>query len=239
MPSAIAPLDTSTVIKQCIWFDGLPSSHLDKLAQSAKLRDFDRDEHVYRSGSVPLGVYGVLHGSLKIVVGGADEQDSVITVLSSGAWFGEIFLFARQRYFADCIALQKTQLIFIDHADMLNVCEHWPPLYRNLLADVSRKALHMSWMSAQYKRAPPELRLAHRLNLACQMTPDNNRDEWVELRERLSHELLAQMLGLSRPRLTLAMQTLSNAGLLLSTRGRIQVQRRKLEAYCSPDRKTH
>jgi len=229
---ATASQDALDCLAACCWFKGLSDAALAGLGALAQWRTYQTGEHLYRLGDMPDGVFGVREGSFKIVTGSRDGRDAVTTVIAAGGWFGEIFLFAGQPYFADCLALQRGRVLFLARSDLLALCEQWPVVYRNLLTDVCTKARYTSWMSVQYKLASPELRLAHRLSLALQVSPQSSPGEWIELRERLSHELIAQMLGLSRPRVSQAMQALVRAGVLTADRGRVRVHGARLKAFC-------
>lgn len=229
---AMRSSDALKLLSTCRWFEGVPIDALRKLSTQVERRNFNSGEYIYRSRDLPMGVYGVLSGSLKIGIGNPEGHSAVTTVLSDGSWFGEIFLWAQQAYFLDCCALQSSCLLFIPKAVFTAFCEDHPMVYRNLLRDVATKALSAHWMAVQYKLSNPEMQIARRLLVALHMQPTTTLGEWVELKERLSHELIAQMLGLSRPRVTQAIKTLVQQGLMTAHRGRICIHDEKLSAYC-------
>lgn len=224
--------DTLQFLSQCRWLVGVPVEALRALATQVQWQSFKPGDYVYRCRDLPSGVYGVLSGSLKIGIGNAEGHDAVTTVLADGAWFGEIFLWAQQAYFLDCSALQTSKLLFIPKAVFLALCEDHPVVLRKLLHDVATKALAAHWMAVQYKLSNPEMLVARRLLVALHTQPTTLHTEWVELKERLSHELIAQMLGLSRPRVSQAMQALTQEGVMTAQRGRIGIHVEKLTAYC-------
>ena len=223
--------DTREFLSTCPWFAEAPDEALALLAGQAQWREFEPGEHVYRSGEMPDAVFGVQSGLCKVVIGLDDGRDAVSTVVPAGEWFGEVFLLARRDYFADCIAMESSRLLCLPDAALSEARRRWVSIDHRLVEFISRKSLHMIWMAVQYKVADPEARLANRLNVALNWTPHAAGDEWVTLRERLSHELLAQMLGLSRPRVTLAIRALTAAGVLIARRGRIEVHVAKMASY--------
>lgn len=229
---AIKPGDALLLLSRCHWLEGVPVDALRKLSTQVQWRNFKSGEYIYRSRDLPQGVYGVLSGSVKIGIGSSEGHDAVTTVLADGTWFGEVFLWAQQAYFLDCCAMQASCLLFIPSAALNAICEDHPVVYRNLLKDVSTKALYTHWMSVQYKLYSPEMQVARRLLVALHLQPTTTECDWVELRERLSHELIAQMVGLSRPRVTQAIKTLVQQGLMTAHRGRICIHVEKLSAFC-------
>lgn len=240
-----SPLPTKTecrdFLANCLWFDTVPESALAELAKQIEWRDYAVGAELYRRGDAPTGVFGVYRGSFKVVTSNRDGQDAVSTVLGVDAWFGEICLCADRPYIADCLALQASRVMFIPAKALFSLCEQVPSVQRSLLTEISRKAMAGYGMSAHYKLASPEIRIAQRLEVARQsnlLEPSRNADEpviapgWVRLRESLSHELIAQMVGLSRPRVSVAMKTLEQAGVLKAARGRITIHVARLQAYC-------
>lgn len=224
--------DIAAFLSQCNWLAEVPQQALQNLAGKVQWRTFKTGEYIYRSREAPLGVYGVRSGSVKISYGSPDGQDAVTTVIAAGTWFGELFLWAQQSYFLDCRAMQDTRLLLIPSADFQAICAEYPVAYRNQLRDVSTKALSAHWMAVQYKLSNPEMLVARRLDVAVRMQALEQPGEWVELKERLSHELIAQMLGLSRPRVSLAIKNLVQQGLMTAQRGRINIHVEKMRAYC-------
>ena len=228
-------------LQTCPWFSGIPREVLFGLATHAEWRTFGADQVLYRRGVFPTGVFGVVHGSFKIVTSSRDGRDAVTTVLGRDTWFGEICLFASQPYIADCIATQPSKVMFIAASALFDVCDQVPLVQKRLLVEVSKKAMAVYWMSSHYKLASPELRIAHRLEIARQSSNTSVRtgtlnakksSAWTELSEPMSHEVIAQMVGLSRPRVSTAMKALERAGVLTSARGRIRVNVVRLKAFC-------
>lgn len=219
----------------CRWFDELPAPGRDALVAGAHWRSYDGGEHVYRQGSTPDGVYGVWRGGIKILVSDDEGREAVIDVVSAGQWFGSLALLSGAPHFADSLALERSELLFVPRTLLLDVAGQWPVIFRLLATDASRAAVASMWMAAQVMLAGPEMRLAQRLKVALQWGHADNDAEWVALRNRVSHELLAGMLGLSRPRLTLAVQALTRAGVMTTERGWIRVNRIRLDAYLKGD----
>lgn len=225
------PQQALDCLARCHWFDDLPEAGRAELVGGAHWRSVDSGEHVYRVSGMPDGVYGVCSGSVKILVGDDEGREAVIDVVAAGQWFGSLALLSGDPHFADSVALAPSELLFVPRPLLLGLAERWPVVYRNLATSGSRAAAAAMWMAAQYMLANPEMRLAQRLSVALQWGHTRNDEEWVTLRNRVSHELLAGMLGLSRPRLTLAVQALTRAGVMAAERGWIRVNRVRLKAY--------
>lgn len=101
------------------------------------------------------------------------------------------------------MALERSELLFVSQPLLLGLAGQWPQVCRNLAMSASRAATASMWMAVQSMLASPEMRLAQRLSVALQWAHTTNDGKWVTLRKRVSHELLARMPGLSRPRHTM------------------------------------
>lgn len=224
--------DTLALLAACPWLAGAPADALAMAASESSWRRLAPGECLYRVGDRVEHVFGVRAGSFKLVAASREGRESVTTVVPEGGWFGDFFCFSGEPSFIDCVALEPAQALALRGAALHAIGARWPEVYRRLLGDVARKGVHVFWMSVQHKLASPELKLAQRLVLVLEHAAGASEAGWTALRGRYSHELLAQMLGLSRPRVTIAVQALVDAGLLRAVRGRLAVQAERLRAYC-------
>ncbi|MBF7731683.1 Crp/Fnr family transcriptional regulator [Pseudomonas sp. N040] len=214
------------------WFDGVPPGDLQQLAAAGVQRSYASNAALYCAGEQPRGVYGVLGGNFKIALSNREGQEATVTVIGAGGWLGEAALFEGAPYLANCTALRASQVLFLPRESFLAFCDRWPVIYRNLLQDASVKLKQACWMSLQNKLQSPEVRLAYRLQLLPELLAAEPGQEWISLTDRLSHELLAQMLGLSRPRLSQAMKVLELDGIVKGGHGHQSINRVRLAQYC-------
>lgn len=216
----------------CRWFNGVAPEELQQLLAGAELKQYPAGAYLHAAGARPEGVYGVLSGSFKISVTNRDGLEATVTVVNSGGWLGETALFEGEPYLANCYALRPGQVLFVPKQPLLALCDRWPVVYRNLLQDACTKLKQACWVSLQNKLQTPELRLAHRLLILPELANPSLDNGWVELTDRLPHELLAQMVGLSRPRVSQAMKTLEQAGILKGGHGTLSIHPLRLSLFC-------
>lgn len=214
------------------WFRGVANSDLQQLTAAGIRRNYAANTCIYSVGEQPQGVFALLTGSCKIALTSQEGQEGIVTVVGAGGWLGEAAFFEGEPYLANCTALRASQLLFLPREPFLAFCDRWPVVYRNLLQDTCAKLKQACWMGLQNNLHNPELRLAHRLQLLPELLAANHDQEWITLSDRLSHEMLAQMLGLSRPRISQAMKALVLEGVLKGGHGHLQINHVQLSRLC-------
>ncbi|TDF82345.1 Crp/Fnr family transcriptional regulator [Pseudomonas sp. H9] len=224
-------LSPRQLFTSCSWFDAVPVHVIEKLLEQTQVRYCEAGQCLYACGSQPEGIYGVLSGGFKISFTNREGDEAVVNVIGEGGWMGEVALFENAPYPASCYALRRSEALFLPQTTLLELAERWPVVYRNLLRDTCTKLKQVCWMSIQNKIQRPEQRLANRLYLLPEVQHTHVSD-WLELPERLPHELLAQMLGLSRPRISQAMKALEQAGVLLGGHHKLKIHVTRLRLFC-------
>lgn len=214
------------------WFKGVARNDLQQLTDTGVRRNYAAHACIYSAGEQLLGVFALLAGSCKFALTSQDGQEAIVTVVGAGGWLGEAAFFEGEPYLANCTALRASQVLFLPREPFLAFCDRWPVVYRNLLQDTCTKLKQACWMALQNNLHNPELRLAHRLQLMPELLAADPEQEWITLAERLPHELLAQMLGLSRPRISQAMKALELEGIVNGGHGRLQINPIRLARLC-------
>ena len=97
-------------------FKKIPLRHIRALAQNMHMRDYQRDEMVFREGDQAAGAILVLSGKVGITV-----QQTSLAMLEPGDFFGEIALAENDKRTADATCLESSRLVFFLKQDL----EEW------------------------------------------------------------------------------------------------------------------
>ena len=103
----IALLKTMPLLK------GIEAGTLSVLACDASQIRYERDEIVFRRGSVPTGLFFVVEGGIKLLALEPDGREKVIEIFTEKRFFGEIGVFRLSRYRAWTQAVRSTSLLHI------------------------------------------------------------------------------------------------------------------------------
>lgn len=97
-------------------FKNIPPRQITALAKNMHIRNYQRDEWVFRQGDQGAGTILVLEGSVRIMA-----NNTPLAELETGDFFGEIALAETDKRTADAICLKPGRLVFFLKQDM----EEW------------------------------------------------------------------------------------------------------------------
>ena len=132
-------------------FYQLSPAQLEMVAHLCRETTFDAGDVIVAESSKSMELYIILEGEVDILVtsaplepAGSEPQASVVARLRRGQSFGEVSLVDEGlRSASACAVANGTRLLVIPRAELIALCESYPPLgYRlmyNLAADLAMK----------------------------------------------------------------------------------------------------
>ena len=109
----------------------LPEAMTTALEARAIRRRFADGDVIFRRGDPGHGLLGVASGRVQVLGRGADGREFVLTVLSSGDWFGELSIFDGLPRTHDNVAIGDTELLSVESREVEALLrehpEFWPP----------------------------------------------------------------------------------------------------------------
>jgi len=127
------------VIAESELFGGLPSEHLEEIANLAVLKNFKRGESVFFEGDPGEGFYMVVSGKVKIFKTSISGKEQILHIFSRGEPFGEVPVFHGLPFPANATALEKTSLLFFPRKRFVELVHTMPSLVMNMLAVLSMR----------------------------------------------------------------------------------------------------
>jgi CRP/FNR family cyclic AMP-dependent transcriptional regulator len=193
-----------------------PESSVERLlanifAGKTRLR-LHKGAQVFSQGDQADAVYYIEKGIIKITAGSSIGQEAVLMVLGPQSFFGERCLAGELLRTTAATGLEPGWLFRIQKEAMLSSLEEQPDLARHFMTRLlSRSEDLQEDLSAQLLH-PSEKRLARTLlKLARLETPFATSE--VKVR-KVSHQMLAEMIGTTRPHVTEFMLKFRKMGLI-------------------------
>jgi CRP/FNR family transcriptional regulator len=170
MNSALTDLRQAAVInvlRQCQLFAGLPESDLSRISDITVVKSLDKDQYLFREGETSRGFFIVQKGAVNVHRVTPAGKEHVIHVFRPGESFAEATLGTLPGYPADARAVEPTQVLLVQKAEMIASIKRQPELALRMLGAMS---LHLRTLVGQLEDLSVkdvETRMAHWLLKRC------------------------------------------------------------------------
>lgn len=120
-------------------FAGLPKAHLDDLARIVVEKGFERNQGIFSEQSEADGFYVVISGRVKIFKLSFEGKEQILHIMGPGEPFGEVSVFAGERFPAHAQAIEESRVLFFPRAAFVDLIRRNPSLALNMLGILSRR----------------------------------------------------------------------------------------------------
>ena len=214
----------SEALRRVTMFQGLDQSDLDTLAGVAREVTAERGEIIVSQGSEGESLYVVVSGQIRVYLSDEAGKEIILGLEGPGAIFGEISVLDGRPRSASVAAMKRTELLKIDGQEFLQ-----------LLQTNARLALTVITAFAGMIRKLTDATQGLALQSAYRRLVARLQERAVEengqtvIPERLTHQLLADMIGCSREMVSRIRSDLAKGG-YLRAEGKRWIMERKLPA---------
>ena len=182
----------SEALRRVTMFQGLDQSDLDTLAGVAREVTAERGEIIVSQGSKGESLYVVVSGQIRVYLSDETGKEIILGLEGPGAIFGEISVLDGRPRSASVAAMKRAELLKIDGQEFLQLLQTNARLALTVitaLAGMIRKLTDATQGLA--------LQSAYRRLVARLQERAVEENGQTVIPERLTHQLLADMIGLS------------------------------------------
>jgi CRP-like cAMP-binding protein len=189
-----------------------------------------RHDSVYNSGDQDEMVYFIESGQVKLLMLSSEGKECLLAIHSDGDIFGELCLSGLGARLETAMAMKATTLKLIPCPQFFDRLKR-DSLFEGFVRYLSVRIADQQQVIANLVTVDSEQRLGQTLlQLARTMGKKDPRSIRIEL--KISHEELSEMVGTTRPRISLFMQRFHNLGLIETNRDRfLVIKENKLTDY--------
>jgi len=189
-----------------------------------------RQTNVYTCGDQDEMVYFIASGQIKLLMLSSEGKECILAIHSGGDIFGELCLSGLGARLETATAMKETMLKKIPCGQFLGRLGR-DSLFEGFVRYLAVRIADQQQIIANLVTVDSEQRLGQTLlQLARTMGKKDPRSIRIEL--KISHEELSEMVGTTRPRISLFMQRFRNLGLIESNRDRfLVIKEKKLSDY--------
>ncbi len=212
---------TSALLAGVPFFSGLAEDDLEQIAEHATPESFRRGALIISDGDPADALYVVINGRVKVFLGSDDGKEVVLTILGPGESFGEIALLDEEPRSASVAAMEKTTVLVIRRDRFLELLRENSDLSWAMIRSLSHLVRRLTGSVQSLALNDVYRRIVEILEQRGVFE-----GEVRVINERLTHQLLADMVGASREMVSRIMSDLVKGGYLTVSRDQIRINRR-------------
>jgi CRP/FNR family transcriptional regulator, dissimilatory nitrate respiration regulator len=213
-------------------FKGLPPAQINQLASLAMYKPYRKGELIFSEGQEAAGFYILIVGRVKLAKLAPDGKEQILHILGSQEPFGEVPVFAGERFPANAEAMEDSKVLFLPREEFIHLIKKEPTVAMNMLALLSRRLRQFSSLIESLSLKGVPARLASYLLYMSQHQRDTG---LLEL--DVPKTLLANFLGTIPETLSRILAKMVQEGLIEVNGRRISLlNRRALEELASGSR---
>ncbi|HXB68032.1 MAG TPA: Crp/Fnr family transcriptional regulator [Candidatus Acidoferrales bacterium] len=188
-----------------------PKAFLATIGPGHSVSDFRKDEVVFRQSSAADAVFYVQKGKIKIVVASKQGKEAVVAVMNTGDFFGEGCLIGQPLRLATAKAMTESQIVQVSKAEMVRVLHAEPSFAELFMKHLLTRNSRVEEDLVDQLFNSSEKRLARTLLLLANIGKDGGPQP---ITTPISQETLAEIIGTTRPRVSLFMNKFRKLGFI-------------------------
>ncbi|MEE8192035.1 MAG: Crp/Fnr family transcriptional regulator [Gemmatimonadales bacterium] len=198
-------------------FTQLSDEEIARVSAAARERLYPKNSVILFEDDPGDALYVVLSGEVKVVLIGEDGREVILSILRGGDFFGEMSLIDDQPRSAHVIATEASNLMVLRRDEFRECLEQTPRIALGLLRALSRRL----------RRADDKigglvlLDVTGRVARVLLELADEHDGERVP--RKITHHMLAQMIGSSRETVSRTLRELADKGLIQVSRKDIAI----------------
>jgi CRP/FNR family cyclic AMP-dependent transcriptional regulator len=203
--------------KPALAFD--PKTFLATVNHGRTVTAYGREAVIFRQSSPADAVFYVQEGKVKITVASKQGKEAVIGVLGPGDFFGEGCLIGQPLRLATAKAMAESEIMRVGKLEMMRVLHDEPAFGELFIAHLLTRNSRVEADLVDQLFNSSEKRLARTLLLLAHFGKDGGPQK---ISTPISQETLAEIIGTTRPRVSLFMNKFRKLG-FISYNGHIEI----------------
>ena len=212
-------------------FAGLGEGVRAQVLEAAAIKSYDRDQRLFTQGDPADSFFLVDSGSIKLVQSTPDGKEMIVRFIRPGEVIAAVALLPGGRYPVTALAAGPSRLAVWSSGRIRELVQRHPTLQANIM---SAMAMHMQDALSQGRELATS-RVPQRLAAMLLRLADRGSttvSDGVLVDQALSREEMAEMVGTTRPRISLFMQRFHHLGLIETNQDRFFIiKEKKLTDY--------
>jgi len=188
-------------------FSELESADLDLMSSYGVIRAYPKGAVLINEGDNSTGFFIILSGKVKVYVSNQEGREVVLNIQRDGEYFGELALIDEAPRSASVITLEASQFVFVSKAGFQKCLSEHPEIAVKLIRSLSKRIRALTESVKNLALLDVYGRVSRVLeNLAV------SHEEKFVIKQRLTHQEIANMTGASREMVSRIIRDLVKGG---------------------------
>lgn len=209
-------MDQIALLRTVPLFSELKEQKLRALSEAANFHRYPKNSMIVLAQEEGNTLFIISKGRVKVSIQSEDGREIVLSILGAGEFFGEMSLLDGRPRSATVVALEDTEALVLRRADFLRLIERFPQISIRLLEELTtrlrktdRKIESLALMDVTGRIVSTLLQLAEDEGIQGV--------EGILIRNRPTHQMLANMSGTTRETVSRTLKRLENEGYIACT----------------------
>ena len=204
----------SELLKRVPLFESLDADELGALSRVALRRTFPRDRVVIMAEEEGDTLFVISGGKVKVSIVSEDGREVILSILGIGDFFGEMALLDGHPRSANVTTMQETELLMVRRADFLRLVQNTPQIAVKLLSVLAGRLRKTDRMIEGLALSDVTGRITQTL---LQLAEEQGKatPEGVLVKDRPTHQELANMSGTTRETVSRVLKRLEQQGYIV------------------------
>ncbi len=130
-------MSTVELLKNCYLCKELNEQELSSLAEIVFIRTIDKGEILFFQGDTANGFYTLLSGLIRIYKSSPEGKEYTLHTIRPGQMFAEAAIFGGNKFPANCIALEESNVAFFGKDKFINLIVNSPNISLKMISALS------------------------------------------------------------------------------------------------------
>src|ERR1700720_2552048 len=196
-------------IKRRAAFD--PNTFLAKVGEGRSIDNFHKGQFVFSQGGSADSVFYIESGKVKVTVVSEQGKEAVVAILETNDFFGEGCLAGQAQRIATVATMTDSVIVRLEKAAIVRVIQQEPTFSEMFISHLLNRAIRIEADLVDQLFNSSEKRLARLLLLLANFGKEEKPEPILA---KISQETLADMIGMTRSRVSFFMNKFRKLGLI-------------------------
>ena len=202
-------------LRQVPLFESLDDAEIDALSELTFTRTFNKETVIILAEEEGDTLFIIKDGQVKVSIVSEEGREVILSLLGGGAVFGELSLLDGKPRSANVVATEDTELLMLRRTDFIQLIYKTPQIATALLAELASRLRKTDRQIEGLALLDVTSRISETL-LQLASEQGNESEEGVIIRNRPTHQELANMSGTTRETVSRVLKRLQSQGYIIS-----------------------